>query len=411
MHKTVHMHALRGGPRILHRYVLKEVSLAFLFCFAIFFFTGLVAGFLPLLQKGMEAGMDLTIILFQLLINALPGTLVTVLPLSITIGILLGLGRMSSDNEIAAVKSSGISVARLLPPVLLLGVIGTVLSLVCTLILIPQGIAKGRELTREALTTRADAGIEERSFFDAIKDLVVYVESIDSSTGLMRNLFIRDSSSDRAVRIIIAKTGRVAPDPKGRALVLQLWEGTIVEESPAGLSLHSASFESFVFRRYLESLTESTPARSLEESPLSAVLLTIREHREAATHTSGEKQAYHRRAYTMGWIFLAQRFAHPMACLALAVTAFPLGALSLGKGRLNNVAAGLIVIFAYYALSLAVERAARSQLIHPVIALSLPPVCFLAVGAYFMRCVRLEQPPIVVRAVQRAADVFRQRSA
>ena len=66
--------------------------------------------------------------------NALPGTLVTVAPLSISVGILLGLGRMASDNEIAAIKSSGVSIVRLLPPVLALGFLGFCLSMLCTLV-------------------------------------------------------------------------------------------------------------------------------------------------------------------------------------------------------------------------------------------------------------------------------------
>ena len=123
-----------------------------------FLFAGLIAGFLPLLQKGMEAGLELTLILFQVLINALPGTLVTVLPLSITIGILLGLGRMASDNEIAAIKSSGISIWRLLPPTLVLGFIGFLLSLLCTLVLIPKGISEGRRLLNEAATQKGRRG-------------------------------------------------------------------------------------------------------------------------------------------------------------------------------------------------------------------------------------------------------------
>ena len=149
---------------ILDRYVFRELVVTSFFCFAVFLLTGLIAGFLPLLQKGMEAGMELTRILFQVLISALPGTLVTVLPLSMTVGILMALGRLASDNEISAMKSSGISVMRLLPPVLVLGIIGTSLSLLCTMILIPRGISEGRRLMQEALTRRLDAGIDERTW-------------------------------------------------------------------------------------------------------------------------------------------------------------------------------------------------------------------------------------------------------
>ena len=236
-------------PAIIARYVFREAVVSVLFCFAIFLITGLIAGFLPLLQKVMEVGgLDLTLILFLVLISALPGTLVTVLPLSMMIGILLGLGRMAADNEVAAIKSAGISILRLLPPVLLLGLIGFALSLVCTLILIPRGISDGRRLMQEAATKRADAGIEERTFFDSLKNLILYVETIDSATGVMSHVFIRESSQPDEVTTILAQKGKVAPDPSGKAFILNLRNGTILKEDRRGDSTGSLAFESYVFR-------------------------------------------------------------------------------------------------------------------------------------------------------------------
>ncbi len=181
------------------------------------------------MQKGMESGLELTIVLFQALVNALPGTLVTVAPLSISVGILLGLGRMSSDNEISAIKSSGISIVRLLPPVLALGCVGFGLSLLCTLVLIPKGISEGKRLMQEALTKRIDVGIEERVFFDSLKNMILYVEQIDASTGLMSRIFIRESSQPNDVTTILAKRGKVATDPESKAFIMDLRDGVILK--------------------------------------------------------------------------------------------------------------------------------------------------------------------------------------
>ena len=215
--------------KIIDKYVFREISVSFLFCFAIFLVTGVIAGFLPILQKGMESGLELTIVLFQALANALPGTLVTVAPLSIAVGILLGLGRMASDNEISAIKSSGISITRLLPPVLTLGFFGFCLSLLCTLVLIPKGISEGKRLMYEALTKRIDAGIEERVFFDSLKNMIMYVEQIDSSSGLMSRIFIRESSKPDDVTTILAKKGKVATDPEGKSFIMDLRDGVVSE--------------------------------------------------------------------------------------------------------------------------------------------------------------------------------------
>jgi len=238
-------------PTLIDRYVFREILVSFVFCFAVFLVTGLIAGFLPLLQKGMESDLGLTAILFQLLIHALPGTLVTILPLSLTLGILLGLGRLAADNEIAALKSAGISILRLFPPVLLLGLIGLGLALACTLYLIPRGISEGRRLAQEALLKRPDAGIEEHAFFDSLKDVILYVDRIDPASATMEGVFIKQSSDPEELRTIIAKKGKSQPDPDGKAFILHLLDGTILQENRQG-DVKIGTFEKYIFRYPLE---------------------------------------------------------------------------------------------------------------------------------------------------------------
>jgi lipopolysaccharide export system permease protein len=388
-----------AGPRIIYRYVFHEVTVAFLFCLAVFLLAGLIAGFLPLLQKGMEAGMELTLILFQVLINALPGTLVTVLPLSMTIGILMGLGRLAADNEIAAIKSSGISVLSLLPPVLLLGIIGLALSLTCTLILIPKGIFEGRRLMHDALTKRVDAGIEERTFFDKLKNLILYVEKIDSGSGVMSRVFIQESSQPDEVTTILAQKGKASPDPQGKAFVLHLRDGTILREDRNGESTGSLAFEAYTFRYPLDPANLDT-SPTLEEMPISGIRNRVESVTQVKSSDTPEILAYYQRVRTFARILIVQRFTHPLACLALALVAFPLGVLNMGRSRLNNVSAGLAVIFAYYAFTLATERMARSGLAPPELVMPLPPLVFMAAAAYFMHVVNQERIPGIIRVAQ-----------
>lgn len=388
------------GHSIIARYIFREISAAFALCFAVFLFAGIVVGFLPLLQKFMDKGLKLTLVLFQVLVYALPGTLVTVLPLSLTIGILLGLGRMASDNEIAAIKSSGISVYRLLPPVLLLGLIASLLSLLSTLVLIPNGLAENRKLLHEAATKRADAGLEERTFFDSLQNLIVYVDRIDSATGLLSHVFIRESSDPNEIKTIVAQEGLVASDPEGKALVLNLRSGTIIRADRAGDAIGTLAFEKYVFRYPLDKAGLQAPTSSFEE-------LSICEIRQRVAEVTGENkkdvpniEAYHKKVRLFAQILITQRFVYPLACLALALTAFPLGVLHLGKGRLNNVSIGLAAVFLYYAATLAAERLARSGLAAPELILPLPPLMFMALSAYFTRCVNMERLPGIARFAQ-----------
>lgn len=393
--------------KIIDRYVFLEVCVSFLFCLAIFLVTGMIAGFLPILQKGMESGLELTIILFQALVNALPGTLVTVAPLSISVGILLGLGRMASDNEVAAFKSSGVSILRLLPPVMTLGVIGFGLSLICTLVLIPKGISEGKRLMQEALTKRIDVGIEERVFFDALKNMILYVEQIDSSTGLMNRIFIRESSKPGDVTTILAKKGKVASDPEGKSFVLDLRDGVILREDVRGDSAGNLAFESYVFRYPLDQISLEKQQKSLEEMSISEIRERIKSIVTPTDQDTEQTKAFQRRADTFSRILILQRFLYPFSCIALTLMSFPIGLVNFGKGRLNNVSLGLVAIFAYYALTLAAERAARSYLIQPEIAIPAPPLLFVLVSLYLIDRVRREKLPALLSVVEVVLMKFR----
>ncbi|GEM_PF-493635 len=405
------------GFTIIDRYVFREIAVSFLFCFAVFLLTGVIAGFLPLLQRGLEAGLQLTVILFQVLINSLPNTLVTVLPLSMMIGILLGLGRMAADNEIAAMKSSGISVLRLLPPVALMGIIGFGLSLWCTLSLIPRGIGEGHRLIEKAGAGGIGAAIEERTFFDRLEGLVLYVETMDPGTGVMTNVFLRQTpnpgdgetspekeggvSRDRKGKrstaetiTIVAKKGRVSPDPQGKAFILELRDGTILRAGPDGCSTGSLSFRTYVFRYDLAGARSQPRGRSLEEMSIAEIRATMREWE---LDKSPQNAKLYERSRRFAHMLITQRFTHALASLVLALFAFPLGVLNMGTSRLNNVSAGLLAIFAYYAMTLAAERVVRSGLAPPELVLPAPAVVFMVAGAYFTRCVRLERVPWVVR--------------
>ncbi len=394
-------------PMIIDRYVFREVTLSFFFCFSVFIFAGLIAVFLQRLQMGMESGLEVTTILFQLLINAVPGILVTVLPLSITVGILMGLGRMAADNEIAAMKFSGISVVRLLPGVLALGMIGLAISLTCTLVLIPRGISQVRGLTERALTTRAAAGIEERTFFDGLKDLTIYAEEIDSTNGQMTNVFIRMAAKPDEVQTFLARRGTQVPDADGKDIVIVLQDGTMIRSNSNGDTTGTLVFDRTVLRYPIRPAGETKSERTFEEKSVAEVWQGVRQAQEQKRTTTGSEKDYYDRVQRFGRIFITQRFAHPAACLALALCAFPLGVLGMGKSRLNNVALGLVVIFVYYTFSLTVERTARSGVLPPEIVLILPPVVFILLGAYFLRCVRLERIPLVVQLVRRAIRAMR----
>jgi lipopolysaccharide export system permease protein len=215
----------------------------------------------------------------------------------------------------------------------------------------------------------------------------------------MSKVFLRESSQPDEVTTIVAQKGKASTDVQDKALILTLRNGTLLKETRHGDFAGGLTFETYTFRYPLDQLASGGQA-SLEELSISGIRRRIEEATAHKPTDTPEVRASYERARTFARTLIAQRLCYPLACLALAMMAFPLGVINIGKSRLNNVSMGLVALFLYYALTLATEKMARSGMAPPELILALAPVLFTVMAAYFTLCVKDERIPGVVNFVQ-----------
>src|SRR5262245_57781188 len=104
--------------KILHRYIFREVVTPFLLGLGIFTFVLLIARLLKLIEMVVNRGLPATQIL-ELLGYLLPAFLEVTVPMAMLLAILIAFGRLSADSEMVAMRSSGLSIYQLAPPVAL----------------------------------------------------------------------------------------------------------------------------------------------------------------------------------------------------------------------------------------------------------------------------------------------------
>ena len=107
----------RTMNKIINRYLLKEISLPFFLILLILTFVLLMGKTLRLMDLMVNKGVQFVDVA-QLIAFLMPSLLVYTIPISLLIAILIGVGRLSSDNEITVMRSSGISLYQLFVPVL-----------------------------------------------------------------------------------------------------------------------------------------------------------------------------------------------------------------------------------------------------------------------------------------------------
>src|SRR5262249_49769555 len=116
--------------------------------------------------------------IWALSVAILPNVLTFTIPMAVLVGILTGFGRMSSDSEAIAFRGSGISMVRLLGPVLALGLLTLTANLATTVWIAPRAAGRLRDLKYEIIAKQVSLEVKPRVFNESITNFVLYVQNV-----------------------------------------------------------------------------------------------------------------------------------------------------------------------------------------------------------------------------------------
>lgn len=356
--------------RIISKYILKEILTPFGVTVLVFTLIFLIGNLMQLIEMIVQKGVGLWDIA-RLLGYTLPFLFVYIIPMAFFISILLGFLRLSSDNEVTALKASGVGFFQLLPPVFILSLAGYLLTSFMAMVAQPWGEFSLKNLVFNIAVVQAKVTLKERVFNDEFKDLVFYIQKV-SSEGQMEDIFIFDHRQKDVPQTILAKKGWLIPNPRKRSLDLRLENGTIYN-----VALRSKSAQNIHFKTYDLVLPLDQMISAQEKRERSETELYLHELKEKIRQTPrGEKK------YNVYQIEYYKKFSLPFSCLVFGMIAFPLGLQSRLAGRAWAIIFGGIVFFVYYViLSLAFSMGEKGSL-PPIIGLWLPNLIVGSMGGY-----------------------------
>jgi lipopolysaccharide export system permease protein len=331
----------------------------------------------------------LTIIFFTL-----PWFLMFIIPMSTMLAILLTFLRLSGDNEIVALKSCGISIYRLLPPVLLFAAFGCLLTGFITLYAVPQSRAYMQEMALRLAASNVDIGLKERTFNNAFTKVMLYVSKIDTQNKKLIDIFIEDKRQADVVNTVVAPEGKLFSEPEKFTFHLVLYNGTIHQTN-----LRERSASSIEFDTYKLSLDLSKEMDDLEGREKHREEMSIAELRQYVKESPEKDEDYYKAR-----IVLQRRFAIPVACLTMGLLAFPLGIQSKTSKRSFGLILCLFFFLLYYLLLTAGYAFGEDGTLAPEIGMWLPNCTILSLGMFFLiqtgreRSLKIE---IIARFVQR----------
>ncbi|MEZ4387710.1 MAG: LptF/LptG family permease [Candidatus Krumholzibacteriia bacterium] len=165
----------------------------------------------------------------KVLILSLGFTLALSVPMSVLIAVLMSVGQLAGDNEITAMKASGISLWAVLRPLMLgAAVIGAGLTAFNHYVY-PESNHTLVNLLYDIKRSRPMLDIRERMFTELDNGTTIYVATKDDLTGRIEDVSIIEKNREDGLgpRVTTARWGRMVPDPESSTLLLELHDGEI----------------------------------------------------------------------------------------------------------------------------------------------------------------------------------------
>ena len=360
---------------ITNRYILKEMFVPFSINMFVFAFLFLMTQMIEIANWIVNYNLSIWAVL-SIILFTMPTFLIFIIPMSVMMAILLTFLRLSSDNEIVAIKSCGMSIYGLLPPVLLFAFLGFLLTIFMTLYGAPRSQASLEEMSLKVAASNVDIGLKERTFNDTFKGVMLYVNKIDVKNGKLIDVFIEDKRQPDVVVTVVAPEGRLVGEPEKYIYHMLLSNGTIHQTNPKERSANSIQFNTYTLSLDFKEQIANTEKRKKGREEMSVAELRQNIEEEAGK----DEEAYHKAK-----IILHRRFSIPAACLALGLLAFPLGIQSKSTKRSFGLIACLFFFFLYYLLLAAGYSFGKSGVYPPAIGMWVPNFVMTGLGLYFLR--------------------------
>ena len=348
---------------IINRYLMREITGVFVLGLTIFTLVLLMGRMVKLMEMVVANGVPLAEVI-RLIIFLLPSFLVLTIPMAFLLAVLLAFGRLSSDNEITVLKASGLSLAALVPPVLMTATVAALFTLFISVVAVPWGNTGFKQMTMEVARKYAASAIRERIFRDDLPGIVLYVDQFDEPQRTMRRVMIQDSRDPARPLTIFAKSGLITSDDAQGVLRILLKNGSIHTQQ-------NNDYRLIAFGEYLLTAESgrSTPLVRTEIDMGVAELL-----QGMASVTLGPATRIKMTTE------LHSRFAFPCAVFVFALLAVPLGLSNHRTGKASGFTISIIILLVYYVLLSFLRTLAEKGGISPLVAVWLPNVLFFVLG-------------------------------
>jgi LPS export ABC transporter permease LptF/LPS export ABC transporter permease LptG len=374
--------------RILTRYILREVTSHALIGVAIFTFVLFTRDLGRILELVVRASAPLPSVA-EIFFYTVPFALTYTIPMSVLVGILIGLSRLAADSEITAMRASGMGVWSFGRVLAIFVAAAWALALLNGLYLAPWSLSSLGRLEDQLKGSQVSYEVQPRVFYEGFPKLVLYVQDVHSAQGgaVWQDVFLADISDPANPSITLAREGILVPEGQDR-LHLHLTNGSTHETDPAQADHYQIS----TFQQTdIPIELASSENKADEQVPYKAIGTWALHDRAASADPATARLCL---------IEFHNRFALPTACLVLAMVGIPLGLSSKKSGKSGGFVITIVLVFVYYFISLIGVSLAKQGRVGPAFGAWLANLVFFVAALFLLW--QAERRPFALAAIRLA---------
>ncbi len=357
--------------KIIDRYIFKEIAIPFIIILFVLTFVLLMGKILQIMDLMVNKGISVFSIA-ELIIFLLPSFMLFTIPIALLIAILIAMGRLSADNEITAIRASGVSLLQIYYPVAIASLATFIFTIFISNFLVPYSNFATKRLLFEIASQNASIGIKEKVFNADFKGLLLYADKIPLDGKYMEGVIVSDSRIIGEQNTIFAKKAFLISDPDLMIVKLRLENGSVHT-----VSSDLKNYRRIDFQSYDINLNLSTAIASMREDSKSSTEMTMGELLEKMKKPGLDQASIRELA-----IEVHKKFSIPLSCIFFGLLALPLGIRSHRAVKSRGFAVGLIVVSLYYLLRIGGEALVETGRLSTVIGVWTPNLTFASLGVY-----------------------------
>ncbi len=313
---------------------------------------------------------------------SIPHIVVLTIPVSFLLGVLVGVGRLSSDSELTAIRAAGIDLFALYRPIGLLATFLAGLTVYVMLALVPAAnallSAKKLELSTFVIAQRIQPGV----FSPEFGGRRIYVDAASPDGRRLERLVVSDRSNPQTgERLIIARAGTLEIESDEGRLWLRLEDASTQRVWDSGASDERASYRE---QRILLAETDPPSAGSPGLKQLREMTILQLLQRSRVSQSPVEVRT--------AWLEIHKKFALPAACLLFGFIGLPLGIVNRRGGRSAGFAISVVLVLFYYIVLAFGEAKAIDGKWTPFTAMWLPNGLLTLFGIFAIQRVQRHKP-------------------